>query len=129
MARTVDEISAAIPRRRLGRVGLELLPVEKEEFPASEHTADLEMERQIVAARLALRRRQCLEVGEEIAHFLEPHALVRRVGKNRIVMAAVGRGALPHGGDEIRLAPAADAVIAVRRDVRGEKSAEDRKSV
>src|SRR5262249_21092228 len=60
MARTVDEISAAIPRPRLGRVGLELLPVEKQEFPASEHMADLKMEREVVAARLALHRRQRL---------------------------------------------------------------------
>src|SRR5262245_35927845 len=45
MARTVDEISAAIPRRRLGRVGLEMLPVEKREFPALHPTADLESER------------------------------------------------------------------------------------
>src|SRR5262249_38719952 len=101
MARTVDEISAAIPRPRLGRVGLELLPVEKQDFPASEHMADRKREREVVAARLALPRRQRLKVGEEVAHVLEPHALIRRVGKNRIVMAAVGRGALPHGGDEI----------------------------
>src|SRR5262249_48854710 len=70
MARTVDEISAAIPRCWLGRVGLELLPVEKKKFPASEHAADLEMERQVVVARLALHRRQCLEVGEDVAHVL-----------------------------------------------------------
>src|SRR5262249_57708327 len=105
MARTVDEISTAIPRRRLGRVGLELLPVEKKKFPASEHAADLVMERQVVAARLALHRRQCLEVGEEIAHVLEPHALVRRGGENRIVKAARGRGGLSHGGDGNGVAP------------------------
>src|SRR5262249_60228811 len=79
MARTVDEISAAIPQRRLGRVGLELLPVEKEEFPASEHAADLEMERQVVAARPSFHRRRSLEGGEEIAHTLATRARGRRV--------------------------------------------------
>src|SRR5262252_10553688 len=126
MARAVDQISAAIPRRRFGGVGLELLAVEEKKFPASEHRAELEIERQVVVARLALHRRQRLEIGKQIAHVLEPHALVRGVGKGRIVMTAVGRGPLPHGGDEIRLAPAADAVSAVRRDVRGKKSAERR---
>src|SRR5262249_49731591 len=43
MARAIDQISAAIPRRRLERVGLELLTVEKKKFPASEHRAELEI--------------------------------------------------------------------------------------
>src|SRR5262249_34139657 len=117
MARAIDQISAAIPRRRLERVGLKLLTVEKKKFPASEHGAKLEIERKVVITHLALHRRQRLEIGKQVAHVLQPHALVRGVRKGRIVMAAVVRGALPHGGDEIRLAPIADAVVAVGRDV------------
>src|SRR5262249_58791173 len=98
MARAVDQVSAAIPLRRLGCVGPELLTVEKKKLPASEHAADLEMERQVVVAHLALHRRQRLEVGEEVAHVLPPHALVGGGGEGRVVMAAVGRGGPPHGG-------------------------------
>src|SRR5262249_6420180 len=126
MARAVDQVSAAIPLRRLGCVGPELLTIEKKKLPSSEHAADLEMERQGVVAHLALHRRQPLEVGGQGGHGLQAPALVGGVGESRIVMAAVGRGALPHGGDEIRLAPAADAVVAVRRDVGGIKRAERR---
>src|SRR5262249_56780394 len=58
MARAVDQISAAIPRRRLERVGLELLTVEKKKFPASEHRAELEIERQGVVTHPCLQRRE-----------------------------------------------------------------------
>src|SRR5207248_98666 len=122
----VDQIGATIFLRRFGGIRLELPAVEIKEFPASEQAADFEIERQVVVARLALDRRQRLEIGEEIAHVFHLHALVRRIGKSRIVVAAVGRGALPHGGEEIRLAPVAEAVLAVGRDVRGEKCAERR---
>ena len=41
-------------------------------------------------------------------------------------MAAVRRRALDHGGDEVRLAPTADAVDRIGRDVRGIERAERR---
>src|SRR5262249_22147920 len=121
MTGAVDQIGAAIFLRRFGGIRLELAAIEKKEFPASEQATDLEIEWQVVVARLAFDRRQRLEIGEEIAHVFHLHALIRRIGKSRIVLAAVGRGAHPHGGEEIRLAPVADAVRAVGRDVRGEK--------
>src|SRR5262249_17401366 len=126
MAWAVHQIGAGIHLCRLGGIGMELPAVEKKEFPAPEQAADLEIERQVVVARLALDRRQRLEKGEEIAHVFHLHVLVRRVRKRRIVMAAVRRGALPHGSKEIRLAPVADTVLAVGRDVRSEKRDEMR---
>ena len=75
------------------------------------------MDRQVVIPHLALLRRQRFEIRKQVAHVFELHLLVRRVGKDRIVMAAVGRRALPHGGDEVRLAPGADAVFRIGRDV------------
>ena len=55
-----------------------------------------------------------LDVRKQIADVVEPHALVRRVGKRRVEMRAVGRRALHHRGDEIGLAPLADAVVSDR---------------
>src|SRR5262249_60638550 len=93
---------------------------------AAEEAAELEVERQVVVVRRALDRRQRLEIAEQVAQVFQLHVLIRRVGKRRIVVAAVGRGALPHGGGGIRLAPVADALLWVGRDGRGEERAERR---
>src|SRR5712691_8223476 len=66
--RSVHQIGAAIPLRRLGRVGLERLAVEEQEFPAAERAPDREVDRQIVVAHPALHRRQRLEIAEQVAH-------------------------------------------------------------
>jgi len=52
------------------------------------------MDRQVVVAHLAPHRRQGFQIGEQVAYVVELHALVGGVGKDRIVVAAVGRGAL-----------------------------------
>src|SRR5262249_59760015 len=114
MTGAVDKIGAAMFLGRLGGIRLGLPAVEIKEFPASEQAADLEIERQVVVARLAFDWRQRLEIGEEIAHVFHLHALIRRIGKSRIVMAAVGRGGLPHGGGENPLPPGADSRLASR---------------
>src|SRR5262249_57360436 len=108
MAWSIDEIRAAIPLVRLGGIGLEPLPVEKKEFPAAEHAADLEIERQVVLARLAFHRRQRLEIGKKIAHVFHLHALVGGVGEKRIVVAAVGGGGPSRGGGEVWFTHAAE---------------------
>src|SRR5262249_15247582 len=102
------------------------LAVEEQELPAAELAPDVERESDVVVAHLALHRRQRLEVGEQVAQVLELHALVGRIGKRRIVMASVGRGALPHGGEKSVPAPAADAVLPVGRDVRHVERSERR---
>src|SRR4029077_15543302 len=64
MTWAVDQIGATLPPRRFGGIGLECTAVEIEEFPAAEQAADLEIKRQVVVVRLALDRRQRLEIGE-----------------------------------------------------------------
>src|SRR5262249_60609606 len=111
MAWCVDQIGAAIELRRLGRVWLELLAVQKKEFPHCKHAADLEIEWGVVLGRLALYRRQRLEIGKKIAHVLNLHALGGGVGENRIVVAGVGGGGPSHGGGEGCFASGAEATV------------------
>ena len=60
MTRAVDQIGTAIYLRRLRWIGLELPAVKIKEFPASQQAADLEIERQLMVARLALDRGRVL---------------------------------------------------------------------
>ena len=127
MAKTVHEIGAAIPLRRMRGIGAERLAVHEQEFPHADIAADVERKRHVVVARFARDRRQRLQIGEEVAHVFELCVLVRRVGKGGKVVQAVRRGPLHDGGDEIGLAPAPDAVIRIGRDVRRVERAERRR--
>ena len=127
MAKTVHEISAAIPLRRMRGIGAERPVVHEQEFPHADIAADVERKRHVVVAHFACDQRQRLQVSEEVAHVFKPCVLVRRVGKGGKVVQAVRRGPLHDGGDEISLAPAPDAVIRIGRDVRRVERAERRR--
>src|SRR4051794_28477930 len=118
MAETVDEIGAAIPLRRAARVRHERLAVQKQKFPSAERAADVERKRHVMAGRLAVHRRQRLQIGEEVPDILDLRVLVGGVGKRRKIMDARRRRALEYGGDEIAFAPSPDTVLRIRRDVR-----------
>ena len=92
--------------------------MQEQKLPAADQPALVERKRQIVPAHFARHRRQGFKISKQIAHVVELHVLVGRIGKRRIEIGAVRRRALPQRGDEIRLAPAADAVIGVGRDIR-----------
>ena len=79
-------------------------------------------------ARLAGHRRERLQVGKEIAHVLDLRMLVGRIWKGREIMRAVRRGPLEHRRHEIRLAPPADAVGRIGRDVGNVKRPERRRN-
>src|SRR5215216_5837821 len=116
VARTVGQVGAAIPHRGLARIWLERLAVEEQELPPAEGAADVERERHVVRLGLVLHRRKRLQMRKEVAHVVKSHTLIGRKGKRRKKMRAVRRSALHHGGDEIRLAPLADARVRVWRN-------------
>ena len=95
--------------------------VHEQPFPDPDVAADIEWERHVVIARLAGHRRQRLQVGEQIAHVFDLRMLVGRVGKGRKIMRAVGRSPLQHRAHEFRLAPPADAVGRIGRNVWGRR--------
>src|SRR5262249_34014679 len=88
MAKSVDEIGAAIPRRRMPGICSKWLAVQKQPFPDSDRTANVERKWQLMGAHSPLHRRERHEVGEEIADVLYLRALIGGVGKRRIVMRA-----------------------------------------
>src|SRR5690606_18290226 len=59
----------------------------------------------------------CFDEGEEIAHVVQRHALVGRIRERRIKVLAVATDTAEHGIDERDLAPAADAVLRIGRNV------------
>ena len=79
-----------------------------------------------MAAHFARHRRQGFEIGKQIADVIKLDVLVGGVGKRRIEIGAARRRSLPQRSDEIRLAPAADPIFGVRRDIRHVKGAERR---
>ena len=84
-----------------------------------------------MVARPARHRRQRLQIRKEIAQVLDVGMLIGSEGKRRKIMAARGRSALRHRGDEIGFAPAPDAVGSVGRDIGNVKRPEwrwDRKA-
>ncbi|MGY4596784.1 hypothetical protein ACVWXL_004530 [Bradyrhizobium sp. GM22.5] len=71
-----------------------------------------------MVAHLACDGRQRFQVRKEIEHVLAPGVLIGRVRKGRKIMLSVGRDSVHHRVDEFGLAPFADAIGRIGRDVR-----------
>ncbi len=67
---------------------------------------------------------QGVEIGLEVEEVLDRHPGIGCVGEGRVVVRALGRDAVAHRLDEGGLAPAADAGVRVRADVRHAEIAE-----
>ena len=61
---------------------------------------------------------------QQVADVFDAGVLIGRIGKRRKIMRAIRRSALQHRAEEIRLAPVADAVARIRRQVRHIERAE-----
>ena len=126
MARTVDQIGASVPLRRLRRVRHERAAVEIQKLPQADQPANVERKADLVAVRAAGDRRQRLQISKQIARVVERHVLIRRVRERRKQMAAAPRRALGERGDEVGFAPGTDAVFGIGRDIRRIERAERR---
>src|SRR5205823_5428069 len=97
MPGSIDEVGASIPLRALRGVRFEHASIEEKKFPGAQDAAETENRRQIMRTRFAAHRCQGLDEGEQVAHVIETHVLVGRVGKCRIIVASVGSSSLPQG--------------------------------
>ena len=113
VAGTVHQIGTAIPLSGLRRIRLERLAIKKQKFPTAHQTADVERKRQIVIAHVALHGWQRLEIGKQIAHIADAHALIRAIWKRREIMGPRRRCAFLHGGHKLRLNPCANTVFGI----------------
>ena len=70
--------------------------------------------------------RQGAYESEQVAHVVERHALVGRVGKRGVEVLAVTADAFQHGVGELQLRPGADSRLCIGGDVRHLEGAERR---
>lgn len=118
MRRPFDQIAATQPRGTLPAFSRQRCAGQKQEPPDTDAAANRERKPQIMVRLPPFDRRQCLQIGEQIAQVVGAHVLVRRVRKRRIRIPFVGKHALAHRRNELRQRPRTDAVVYVGRDVR-----------
>src|SRR5271170_3660925 len=68
VSRSVHQISAAIPFRRLRRIGLKRPAVEEQQLPAADQAANVEWKPQVVLSHAARHWRQSFQIGKKIAY-------------------------------------------------------------
>ncbi len=125
---TVDkrlrQIEAAIKNRIAGdRLRLADL-VKEQKLPDANGTAQPEGRPQIMRRRFAGNRRQGPQIGVKVFYVLDLHSRIARIGKGRIIMAAVRRYAGDQRICEIFDGPGADPVGNVGGYIRRTENAE-----
>src|SRR5262249_6371182 len=81
MAKTVDEIGAAIPLRAAAAVRHERTVIDEQQLPNPDIAADVERKSHVVIAHLARNSRQRLQIREKIADVFGLRVRVGRIGK------------------------------------------------
>ena len=117
MARSVDDIGAAVPLGALARRRLEVARLEIEPVPESHQAADRQREGQAVGRWAIGGRRLGHQIGAHGVDLGAAHAGEIGIGEGRVEVDVLVVAALVHGAVEVRLAPAADAGVAIGGDV------------
>ena len=126
VAEAFDQVRAAVPFDRLGRIRLVLAFTEEQRAPADQQVAVVEREFQFVRTARHIDRGDRAQVRIDRIRIGARDLRVAREREARVQQAAVLRTARVHGAVEVVLAPLADAVLVVRCDVRREHRAERR---
>ena len=121
MAEPFDQVGAAVPRLRLRGIGLELAGVEKERVPGLKAGPDIEREHQARLFRRRARRRDGVQEGADRQHVVAGRFGEPLIGERRIEVAAIPVQPLMHRAIKLIVAPGADPIGFVRRDVGGVK--------
>ncbi|CAM2151862.1 hypothetical protein PT2222_270036 [Paraburkholderia tropica] len=126
VAESFDQIRAAIPFDRFGRIGLVFALAEEQRAPADQQVAVVEREFQLMRTARHVYRRHRAQIGVDRIRIRARDLGVAREREGRVEQAAVFRAARVHGAVEVVAAPLADAVLVVGRDVRRVERAEGR---
>ena len=126
MAEAFDQIGAAVPLRRFGRIGLVLALVEEQRAPSEDQRAVVEGKLQIVRTVDLLHRRDRAQIGEDRVAVLARDLGVGGKRHRRIDQPAVGEAPVMHHLVELVGRPLADAGLRIGRDVGGVERAERR---
>ncbi len=112
-----DDIRAAIPFRRLLRVGLIAARPEVERVPEHHRLADVERERQLVRIHRVADRFNGLEISADRQHIVVAQLGIGGIRHRRIEALTVVASALMQGGKELFVGPTSDTRLAIGRDV------------
>ena len=126
MAEAFDQIGAAVPLRRFGRIGLVLAFLEEQRAPAEDQRAVVEGKVQIVRPVDLLHRRDRAQIGIDRVAVLARHLGVGGERHRRIDQPAVGETPVMHHLVELVGRPHPDAGLRIGRDVGGVERAERR---
>ena len=119
MAEAIDQIAAAIPIRTFRLIRLENAGPEEQVIPGDHQHAEICGKTQLGRRRFAAERRQRREVGPDRGDVRPRQPCEIRVGEGRVIVRAIGVGALAQRAIEIGIAPVANAGIAIRGEVCG----------
>ena len=122
MAESRDQVSAAIPFRRLGQIDAEAPGFEVQGIP--QHHRPAHREQQAVLGRSVAHRRHRTKIGVDRHDFGVADFRKRRVGKGREQMGPVACDAALHGTAQLRCGPRANARLHIRGDVGRVKGAQ-----
>ena len=117
MTEPLDQIGAAIPGLRLCRVGLKRAGVEIESVPRAETRPNVEREHQAVWPGRDARRRDRIEKCPDRKHVVARDLGEPLIGERGVEILPVSADTVVHRTIELIVAPGADAVGRVRRDV------------
>src|SRR5688572_24448523 len=120
------EVAAPVQLRILRRVRNEGPAVQEKPLPKGEQEAPAVEKTQLVRLALPIARRKRTQVRPEIAQVRVGDERERWIRERRIVMRAVRATPFTHCAHEVRLGPATDARLGVRREVRPVESAKRR---
>ena len=117
VAGPLHKIGAAVPFGRLVRVPLERLLRHEQQLPRPHQIALVEREGELVDRHRLVHRPQRVEIRADREHVVGAHVGVGGVGKRRIQLLPVVPHAVPYRAHELGIAPRADAVLGIGRDV------------
>src|SRR5262245_62749882 len=119
MAETLDQIGAAIPGLRLGRIGLKRARPEIDQIPGGCCRATkVEWELELVCPNLVAHRLERAEIGKDSVRVLAGDLRVGGIRHCRVQAGPVFADALVQRSPELLFGPAADPGRNVGSDVR-----------
>ena len=109
MTGAVDEVRAAVPTRRLRRVGLPRRSVKTDELPKPDAAAHDRQEPNVMRLGGRPHRRKTLEIALDIEQVFGFHCGIGGVRKGRDIVGALRRNASHRRVEKIEMSPSPDA--------------------
>src|SRR5258708_30164641 len=117
MPQAIEEISAAVPLRRLLRIGLEIMAVEEEQIPCADEGTEIERKSQVVFRRRIADCRDAHQIDEDRVVVLAAREPEPGIGKGGVEVVPLLVLAVMHRTVKLIAGPRADAGGAIGSDI------------